>query len=202
MAFESEKTTTLKPQGIIIPRPYEQDALRWMTDTLTHKEITFIAENTNRHNEYLATPYYPCDDVSCSVQEGLLSQGLAVTFSKNQPVPSTWKNAESDARHAKLGFWGSSNYLDDINKLHHQPKDVFYVIEGTVTNDYQGRTQFFLHFGEDWKTDASVTILQNNPAVTANLVGKTIRARGWLGEYYGPILRVSSSNHIEIVTKH
>jgi hypothetical protein len=80
------------------------------------------------------------------------------------------------------------------------------LIEGKVVNtaDVRGRT--YLNFGTDIDTDFTVAIAKNALPLFAQarldplaLKGRTIRVRGFIREYKGPIIDVDEPEQIEVL---
>jgi micrococcal nuclease len=79
-------------------------------------------------------------------------------------------------------------------------------VEGVVLDAAEIRGRVYLNFGEDWKSDFTVTLA---PAVRRLFAsegidpldygGKTVRVRGWVKSFNGPMIEASHPEQIEVV---
>lgn len=98
--------------------------------------------------------------------------------------------AENKARFNKLGFW-----------QHHpkSPEDVqknygFVVVHGRIDNIHTGNKATFVNFSPEWRGRFRLLIDNNIYRHSEDLqkleAEQEIEARGWLENYYGPILKI------------
>ena len=82
----------------------------------------------------------------------------------------------------------------------------FEIVQGTVKDVADKGANFYINFGEDWRTDFTLTIegkarrLFREMAFDPLLLkGKTIRVRGWLKSFNGPMIAITHPEQIEIL---
>ncbi len=135
---------------------------------------------------------------------------LSAPDEASAPCAAALLSAESLARAARAGHWESGyfqvlNLEETMAGERHNAGD-FQIVEATVLDvtDYRGR--YFLNFGDDYRTDFTVTIApQNMRSFRAADIdpeifeGKRVRVRGWMEAYNGPNLPVSVPEAIEVL---
>ena len=80
------------------------------------------------------------------------------------------------------------------------------LVEGKVLKAARIKGRVYLNFGDDWKTDFTVTIgvparrmFREAGTDPLSLEGKRIRVRGWLKRYNGPMIAATHPEQIEVV---
>ena len=144
------------------------------------------------------------------IQAELLREGWArvYTFPDNRQFADALYAAEREARVAHRGIWADARYgvrtIDPAPLL--KELGTFQIVEGKVLKATKVRGRVYLNFGEDFLTDFTVAIAPEAlPLFTQakqdplRLEGKTIRVRGYIREYHGPIIDVSHPEEIELV---
>ena len=122
--------------------------------------------------------------------------------------------AEAHARAAGLGIWSDPAYrlLDaaDIKSLL-ALDGTYQIVSGQVLAVARKRGRLYLNFGRDWQSDFTVTVAPSDARLfesptfdggdvpSANIVGKRVRVRGFLGRYNGPDMEIASPDQIEIL---
>jgi endonuclease YncB( thermonuclease family) len=112
--------------------------------------------------------------------------------------------AEAEARTAHRGHWGDGNFavltLDELLGK----TGTFQIVEAPVQSVATKRSRAYLNFGDDWKTDFTVTVspddMKRFRAAHVNLrklKGHRVRVRGWLQSYYGPEMEIAWPSAIE-----
>ena len=161
---------------------------------------------TDRHRRTLAHLYRAPDGLW--IQGEMLRLGLArvYTFNDNRAMAAEMLALEGEARAAKRGVWGHEFYAVRGPENLYGLSDSFQLIEGRVLESARRRDYVFLNFGADYKTDFTVVIGRGDwPRFAAAGVdpqsynGKSVRVRGWLEYWNGPLLRVSHPEQIEIL---
>ena len=141
------------------------------------------------------------------IQGALLQRGLArvYTFADNRAAADALYAAERAARAQTRGIWALRYYA--IRRPEETEADVgsFQVVAGRVLDAAQVRGRVYLNFGEDWRTDFTVTIppaaldlfaAQGLDPLT--LEGRRIRVRGWIDSYNGPVISADHPQMIEV----
>ena len=95
-----------------------------------------------------------------------------------------------------------------IRSLDEAPRFVgsFQLIEGRVREVAVVRKRAYLNFGEDWRTDFTISIApRDRRRFLADGIdpmgyqGQRVRVRGWLRHYNGPLVDVTHPEQIEIL---
>ena len=144
------------------------------------------------------------------LQEHLVSEGLVrVDLSRrmqNCEVPLL--EAENGARRRQKGLWGSSFYRIRQHDALEGLVGSFQLVEGTVLDVAHRRNRYFLNFGNDWRTDFTITISPKNAKSFAKelnplaLKGQKVRVRGWVESYNGPFIEAMHPKQIEILDQN
>lgn len=142
------------------------------------------------------------------LQADLLERGLArVSLAPDRTeCASELLAIEATARQARRGIWASADYAI------RSPLDIgrhvgtFQIVEGMVLSATDKNGRAFLNFGDNWRTDFTVTV---DPDDMANFrrsgvdpksySGQTIRVRGWVQSHYGPEIEVPNPQSIEVI---
>lgn len=77
----------------------------------------------------------------------------------------------------------------------------FGIVQGRLTAIKQAKKVYYLNFGEDWKTDFTVLVDVKDYAtlVPADLtVGDVVTVRGWVEDYYGPMIKITHPAQIDL----
>jgi endonuclease YncB( thermonuclease family) len=153
------------------------------------------------------------DGADHPVQAELISAGYARVAARvgGRACALELLRAETAARKAKLGLWGSS-YYDSLNA--DSPTDVlaeqgrFALVQGRVLSVRESGATIYVNFGRRWSEDFTVTILKRNERnFTAaglepkKLAGRQIRVRGFVEERGGPCIEATRPEQIEFVER-
>ena len=143
------------------------------------------------------------------LQGELLSKGFArvYTSSSNPELNQEMLNLEHKALSAKTGLWSDDSPFkaltpDTAEKAIGQ----FAIIEGAVTKTATVKNILYLNFGQNWKTDFTIMVstalrkkLAHQGLDLMGLNQETIRVRGWVREYNGPLIELEDAGHLEIL---
>jgi len=142
------------------------------------------------------------------VQGEMLRQGMArvYSFPDNRAEVAKMLALERAARANGQGMWGHHFYaIRKIDSLF-PVIGTFQVIEGRVLNVAKVKGRVYLNFGDNWRTDFTVTLSSRalrlfKKANTAPLTLKdqSIRVRGWLCKRNGPMIEASNTEQIELL---
>ena len=119
-------------------------------------------------------------------------------------------DADAQARSTRAGHWADGSFavlrMETLLAGEHRLAGSFQIVEATIVEvgDFRGR--YFLNFGEDRKTDFTVTVSpqdmqyfrHSNHDLNA-LVGRQVRVRGWLESYNGPNMPISIPEAVEVI---
>lgn len=139
------------------------------------------------------------------VQGEMIASGMArvYTWPDNRSCAAELLAREREARAASRGIWALPYYRirkpDELGA----EIDTFQLVEGQVTSAAVARGRAFLNFGDNYRTDFTITIspedLRAFPYDPRNLEGKTIRVRGWLTLLNGPEIQATHPEQIELL---
>jgi endonuclease YncB( thermonuclease family) len=146
------------------------------------------------------------------VQGELLRRGLArvYTFHDNRGRAAEMLALERAARDARQGIWANPFYrvLDatETPKSFERLLDSFQLVEGRVVKAAVVKRRGYLNFGDDWRSDFTVTIppdhLRAFAAAGSGLAGyegRRVRVRGWLKSSNGPTIEATHPEQIEVL---
>jgi micrococcal nuclease len=140
------------------------------------------------------------------IQGEMLRRGMArvYSFADNRAVVTEMLALEGEARAARRGIWRHPfYYIRDAKDL---SGDVggFHVVEGTVRAVATVRGWAYVNFGEDWKTDFTVSVGSTAARLFREtgfdlkaLEGRRVRVRGWIDSRNGPMIEASHPEQIE-----
>ena len=145
------------------------------------------------------------------VQGEMLRRGMArvYSFSDNRAVVGDMLALEREARDAKRGIWRLGFYaVRDAADVPAMARlfGTFQIIRGRVLYTKRIKSQVYLNFGENWRDDFTITLKTQARRMFAkagtdplSLLGKTVRVRGWLKKYNGPLIEASHPEQIEVI---
>ena len=142
------------------------------------------------------------------IQGDLLLRGLVrvYSFRDNRALVADMLILECEARRVGHGIWGHPFFRVRGVPDTRERLDTFQVVEGRVIDAAEVRGRIYLNFGEDWRSDFTVTIsakdrrqFRNGKFDLLALAGKRIRVRGWLYQRNGPMIDVTHPEQIEIL---
>jgi endonuclease YncB( thermonuclease family) len=142
------------------------------------------------------------------IQGALLNAGMArvYTFPDNRGRAADMLALERAARTARRGIWRHRYYRilnpDQAGRF----IGTFQLIEGKVRQAARVRGRAYLNFGENWRTDFTITMSPKNmrrhwrdqKPVTA-YEGRRVRVRGWLKSFNGPMIEATHPEQIEVL---
>ena len=171
------------------------------------------AQKTDRYGRLVGYAFIKRDGADHGVQADLVAAGQARVAARvgSHACALELLRAETAARKAKLGLWGSS-YYDLLNA--DSPADVlaeqgrFALVEGRVLSVRESGATIYVNFGRRWSEDFTVTILKRNErSFTAaglepkTLAGRQIRVRGFIEERGGPWIEATRPEQIEFADR-
>jgi micrococcal nuclease len=171
------------------------------------KEVTLVYDKAriDRHGRLRAHLYR---DDGLWIQGEMVRLGMARvhTFSDNHALAAEMLTLEREARAARRGLWRDPFYMVRTPEQAADHVDSFQLVEGRVRNTARVKSRVYLNFGDDWRTDFTVSLptkilpaFEEAGIAPLELKGKVIRVRGWLDEYNGPMIDITHPEQIEIV---
>lgn len=175
-------------------------------DIILYQTMNDGLGRTNRMGHRVGHIVRKKDDVWA--QGLMLSLGLArVRTTKFNPEMASQLYAQEEAaRLAKTGLWAVKGYQITDAANAKSAEGSFDVIEGEIQKAAMQKNRLFLNFGQDWRTDFTISISAANRRLFArdNLDpqswgGKRIRVRGWVEDFNGPYIEVDHPQQIELL---
>lgn len=167
--------------------------------------LYYGGRRTDRYGRALAHLYR---DDGLWIQGELLALGMArvYSFQDNRAIVPSMLAREAAARSARLGVWRHPFYAVRRAEPPDIPIDRFELVEGRVRDVATVRNRSYVNFGDDWKTDFTLTmtsrvrrLFDRQGVDLEGLEGRLVRARGWIKSYNGPMIEISHPEQIEIL---
>lgn len=192
--------------------PHSEAALEILEKTLSERTEVMIYQTPmakkgriNRMKQELG--HLVVKEGNIWIQGLLLSEGLArvYTMPDANQMARQMLDIEQEARAGKRGLWGEdSEYLVLTPETASQSMGELAIVEGTVKKTATVKNNVYLNFGQNWKEDFTIMITPDLRKKLAyqgidplGLAQKTIRVRGWLREYNGPLIELEDTTHLE-----
>jgi micrococcal nuclease len=147
------------------------------------------------------------DGTALGLQGRLVAAGLAYV----DPTLVAFETAallarEAAARDARLGLWAVPRLaVQDAQTVRARPAR-FAVVHGRPLRASERAGFLFLDFGADWRTDFTLRAelplarrLRRDGLDLAALVGRPLRARGWLFALAGAMIELTRGEQIEVL---
>ncbi len=144
------------------------------------------------------------------VQSQMLELGLArvYSFADNRSLITDMLHIEAAARQTARAMWSLPNYqeLDQADAA--RGEGGYALVVGRVLNVAEVRGRGFLNFGEDYRTDFTISIdpadlrtfFEKEDVVLESFSGARVRVRGWVEDFNGPMIQVTHPEQIEVLT--
>ncbi len=167
--------------------------------------LSYGGRKIDRHGRALAHLH---DEGGRWVQGVLLEQGMArvYSFPDNRMLVGAMLERERAARTAKRGIWRLRFYEIRTPEEANRYIDTFQLVEGTVLSAARVRGRIYLNFGEDWRSDFTITISKRSARAFKSgeidplaWQGRRVRVRGWLSWRNGPMINLTHPEQIEVL---
>jgi endonuclease YncB( thermonuclease family) len=204
--------------GVQAPKPFPDGSEGWL---VKHAEAAFRGlseladgaalilivpeQRTNRYGQLLAQAHR-ADGLW--LQGEMLRRGLV----RVQTLPATSAHAdemlaiEAQARREGRGIWADPRFAVRTPEALSRDIGTFQVVEGTVQRTARVKSRIYLNFGEDWRSDFTVSMTPRLAAAFAAsgievmaLAGRGVRVRGWLDSLNGPLIELTHREQLELV---
>lgn len=146
------------------------------------------------------------------LQGEMLARGLArvYSFADNRALVAEMLALEGAARAVGRGIWADPWYRirapEDLVGDLAGDLDSFQIVEGRVRDAAVVRNRGYLNFGDDWKSDFTVSIdaaalrlFEAAGLPIEALEGRRIRVRGWIESLNGPMIDATHPEQIEVL---
>lgn len=185
--------------------PFADAAKAAVAERAANRRVTlyFGGRETDRYGRALAHLVTE-DDIW--LQGDLLMRGLArvYSFADNRALVPEMLELEAAARRARRGIWRLDWYAVTPQQDAARRIGEFALIEGRVMATAIVRGRGFVNFGPDYRTDFTASIAPRDLRVfaregidIARYEGRTLRIRGWVKSYNGPMIEVTHPEQIE-----
>ena len=179
-------------------------------------EVRSQGRKLDRYGHILAHLFVVAGDGGTTrqwVQGTLVGEGhaRAYGFGDSRACLRELLELEDGARAASLGLWSHAAYKvrgaaepRELLRYRHS----YQLVEGRVLEVAETKARFFLNFGADHREDFTIAILRKDTRgfsasgidLTA-LEGKTIRVRGWIESWNGPLIQVTHAEQLELIAE-
>ncbi len=206
----------LKLAGVGAPLPAGSDRLAEAARRLLQRlaadkplRLEFDRRPRNRYGQLLAQAHVPGrDGREVWLQAALLKQGLARVrgLPENTRAWPELLAIEDAARREGRGLWAYHSFAVIGPEAAARHVGSFQIVEGRVLSAAVVRKRGYLNFGEDWKTDFTVSLdraalerFEESGLALASLEGRRLRVRGWLDFLNGPMIEIGYPEQIELL---
>ncbi len=187
--------------------PLAGEARRALEDLVLHQRLTLHPATTPTDRWQRMLAHLSRDD-GLWVQGEMLRQGWArmYTFPDNRMLASSMRLLEREARAARRGIWRHPYYAVLTPEGAAKALNTFQLVEGKIVDAAEVKGRAYLNFGEDWKTDFTIMVpakvkraLARQGDDPVSLEGRTVRVRGWLKSYNGPMVELTHPEQLEVL---
>lgn len=213
-----ESGTQIRLTGIQAPKlplgrrgfkawPLSQESKAALERLTLNRRVSLLYDGRriNRHGRLLAHLY---NDKERWVQGEIISRGMArvYSFHDNRSRTADLLMLERKARAARRGIWRHRYYR--ILKSDETPGFIgtFQLVEGRVISAAVVRGRGYLNFGENWRTDFTISIsprsrrsFKRAGMKIKSYEGQNLRVRGWLKSFNGPMIEATHPEQIEVL---
>lgn len=169
--------------------------------------ISYGGRRVDRHGRLLAHLH---DQSGRWMQGEILARGMArvYSFSDNRALVREMLAIEHAARTARRGIWAHPFYRVISHRETWRFLGTFQLVEGRVKRVAVVRGRGYLNFGEDWRTDFTISIAPKSLRLFAaagielgTYEGRIVRVRGWLESFNGPMIEATHPEQIEVLDR-
>jgi len=196
--------------------PVAMAAWRSISSSILSQPVSLHVEEGRGEDRYGRLHAYVETASHYLLQTRLVAAGWARVYptKEGQACIADLLKAEARARADQLGIWSDSAYqlrdAADTNALM-ALNGTYQIVVGKVLGSVRKKHKLYLNFGEDWKTDFTVTVVSTNARLfdsqmfgvgvsqEVGIVGKRVRVRGFLSRYNGPNMEITNPDQIEIL---
>lgn len=167
--------------------------------------LLLAAPKRDRYGRLLAYVYR---DDRLWMQGELLRQGLArvePTADTRNFVPEMLA-IERQARAAGTGSWGKGAFRIRTPNTISPFAGSYQLVEGRIVDAARRKNQWYLNFGNDWRSDFTIVIPKQALAAFTDagvdpyaLKDRIVRVRGWVDLWNGPMIEVQVPEQIEVI---
>ncbi len=186
--------------------PLGYEAKNALSDMVLNKEVTLYygGRKMDRYGRVLAHLFL---NDGTWIQGEMLKNGMArvYSFDDNRAIVHEMLAEENEAKEQLQGIWRLNFYEIKPQENSGRFTNSFQLISGKVVDVATVRSNTYLNFGEDYKTDFTIVVsgrvkkmFEKKDINLANLKGKNIIVRGWLKYYNGPSINLTHPEQLVI----
>ncbi len=199
-------------EGIRLPgtdraQPYAGKALGLLTGLLRKGPLTLTAipPKEDRYDRVRGQLF---SGDHTWIQIALLKSGLARVAIAPDRIACAGElfAAEAQARAARAGIWSQPAFAIRTPQALGRDTGTFQIVQGKVVEAGLKNGRAYLNFGADWRTDFTASIAPEDMANfrrtgvdPRSYLGQTIRVRGIVQSFNGPLIEVANPQGIEVV---
>ncbi len=210
-------TTAVRLVGVQAPRPASsrtgadawplaENARRTLAELTAGRRIRLLHRGgaTDRHRRLVA---HVVRDDGLWLQGEMLRRGMVrvVGDAAHRARLAEMLAIEGEARRARRGLWHHPFYAVRKAEDAQAYFDSYQLVEGVVVAAARVRDRVYLNFGEDWRTDFTVSIAKASLPLfeeagldLLGLQGRPVRVRGWIVRRNGPLIEATHPEQIEL----
>ncbi|MCM8786593.1 MAG: thermonuclease family protein [Candidatus Omnitrophica bacterium] len=206
IGIDTPEITRKTEKGFIYqPQPFAIEAKEYNKKLVEGKyiRVEFDIEKIDKYGRLLG--YCFVDDIFVNAK--LLEDGFAAVYTKppNLKYKDLFLKLQKDAREKRKGLWGAYETIEHTQAYKYIGQ--IRTVQGKVLSTYKSKKCLFLNFGNDYKTDFTITIfndaLENfyrqNIDPANFYLGKVVQVTGRLRHYNGPEIIIYTPADIEII---
>lgn len=188
------------------PAPFAAEAKAALARLVEGRSVTLGGAGKPSKSGWLRAQLFAGSGVW--VQGELVSNGFARvrTFPDQRDCAGQLLAREAKARTSKKGLWAMPDYAIRSSDNAGKSSGKFGLVEGVVAQSANVGGRIFLNFGEDYKTDFTVSVKPESVKLFADaglnleaLEGKRLRVRGYVRERNGPTIDAAIPEQIELI---
>lgn len=208
---------TVRLVGIQAPEMARSDSEAWPLASQAQQTLAELvldrrvglAYGGHRRDRYdrLLAHLVRADD-GCWLQGALLEAGMALVYSfrDNRTAVADMLAHERRARDRRRGIWAEPFYRVRTAGEADKALRGFHLVEGLVRRAAVVHDRGYLNFGEDWRTDFTISIAPRDRRLfeaegrtVEDYAGRRVRVRGWVRSFNGPMIEATHPEQIEII---
>ncbi len=190
--------------NIVIPlEPARAETEAWLERLVGEAvEIDYLTTEPDRWERF---PVVLHDGAGADIALQLVEAGLALVEPNVADNLKALLAAEEWARTSRSGFWSDGSYAIQPATMVASDPPTYAIVEGVVRSVGEGGYHAYLNFTDNWRTDFSARFVGSNledllPGRSLqDLVGHTVRIRGWAFEANGPMIEIENASQLEVL---
>ncbi len=186
--------------------PLGYEAKEALSELALNKDVSLYygGREMDRYGRLLAHLFL---DNGTWVQGEMLKMGMArvYSFADNRSIVQEMLDVENQARESMRGIWDLNFYKIKRQEDSGKHTNSFQLVSGRILEVATVRSNTYLNFGEDYKTDFTIVVpgkvrrmFDKKDINLSDFEGKNIIVRGWLKYYNGPSIDITHPEQLVI----